>query len=152
MAVIPGGCTSLIQAPDVCWNKPFKAHYRELYEEWMSSDASNHTFTKGGNQRPPTRVLLATWVKCAWDKIPPELIRKSFLVCGISNSLDGTEDNLINVLKPGSVVGEHRDLNLKALHECRFNAEHVTEPDDEEDPLHVSIDDDDDVPLAKLCF
>ena len=35
MAVIPGGCTSLIQAPDVSWNKPFKDRYRELYEEWM---------------------------------------------------------------------------------------------------------------------
>ena len=23
--IIPGGCTKYIQAPDVCWNKPFKA-------------------------------------------------------------------------------------------------------------------------------
>ena len=22
--IIPGGCTKYIQAPDVCWNKPFK--------------------------------------------------------------------------------------------------------------------------------
>ena len=28
-AVTPGGCTSLIQAPDGSWNKPFKAAYCE---------------------------------------------------------------------------------------------------------------------------
>ena len=25
-ALIPGGCTKYIQAPDVSWNKPFKSH------------------------------------------------------------------------------------------------------------------------------
>ena len=35
-AVVPGGCTWLIQAPDVTWNGPFKAAYRALYEEWMA--------------------------------------------------------------------------------------------------------------------
>ena len=45
MAMIPAGCTGIIQAPDVSWNKPFKAHYRELYEAWLRSDAVE--FTKG---------------------------------------------------------------------------------------------------------
>ena len=30
--IIPGGCTKYIQAPDVCWNKPFKARMTELYD------------------------------------------------------------------------------------------------------------------------
>ena len=30
-------CTGIIQAPDVCWNAPFKVKYRDLYEEWLSS-------------------------------------------------------------------------------------------------------------------
>lgn len=33
IAMIPGGCTSLLQAPDVCWIKNFKAAYVELYED-----------------------------------------------------------------------------------------------------------------------
>ena len=37
---------------------------------------------------PPTRVQLATWVKEAWDMVPTELMKNSFLVCGISNAID----------------------------------------------------------------
>ena len=33
--IVPGGCTKHIQAPDVSWNKPFKAHCTEKYDEWM---------------------------------------------------------------------------------------------------------------------
>ena len=33
--IIPGGCTKYIQAPDVCWNKPFKARMTELYDQWV---------------------------------------------------------------------------------------------------------------------
>ena len=47
MAVIPGGCTGVIQAPDVSWNAPFKAKYREMYEEWMSE--GEMLYTQAGN-------------------------------------------------------------------------------------------------------
>ena len=30
--IIPGGCTKYIQAPDVSWNKPFKANVTEKYD------------------------------------------------------------------------------------------------------------------------
>ena len=29
-AVIPGGCTGFIQAPDVCWNKPFSRQLHKI--------------------------------------------------------------------------------------------------------------------------
>ena len=32
IAVIPGGCTKFIQAPDVYWNAPFKVKVRQFYE------------------------------------------------------------------------------------------------------------------------
>ena len=31
--IVPGGCTKYIQAPDVVWNKPFKANVTEKYDE-----------------------------------------------------------------------------------------------------------------------
>ena len=52
-AIIPGGCTSKIQTPNVVWNKPFKQKVTELYDEWMADEA-NHTFTDAGNMRGPS--------------------------------------------------------------------------------------------------
>ena len=37
-AMIPGGCTKYIQAPDVVWNQPFKASLHESYDSWMASN------------------------------------------------------------------------------------------------------------------
>ena len=33
LVIVPGGCTKYIQAPDVTWNKPFKASCTEKYDE-----------------------------------------------------------------------------------------------------------------------
>ena len=46
--LIPGGCTKYIQAPDVSWNKPFKAKVSEEYDEWLSTDGINN-LTDAGN-------------------------------------------------------------------------------------------------------
>ena len=34
-------------------------------------------------------------MKEAWESIPEELVAKSFLKCGISNAMDGTEDHVL---------------------------------------------------------
>ena len=39
IAYVPGGCTGYIQAPDVCWNKPFKHYCTERYDEWLATDS-----------------------------------------------------------------------------------------------------------------
>ena len=31
--IVPGGCTAYIQAPDVSWNKPFKAQVTDEYDK-----------------------------------------------------------------------------------------------------------------------
>ena len=41
VAVVPGGCTKYIQAPDVSWNKPFKASCAAQYDEWLASEGIN---------------------------------------------------------------------------------------------------------------
>jgi len=93
MAVIPGGLTSVLQPLDVCLNKPFKDRLRKKWIEWMSSGSA--TLTKGGNLMKPDITVVVAWVKEAWDSIPPEMVKKSFLKCGISNAMDGSEDNLL---------------------------------------------------------
>ena len=58
--IVPGGCTPYIQAPDVSWNKPFKAHLTSKYDEWLGSGI--HEYTKAGNMKPPPRRKIVEWV------------------------------------------------------------------------------------------
>lgn len=93
LAVIPGGLTSLLQPLDVCLNKPFKDRIRKMWQEWMCSGEVRST--KGGNLMKPDIELVAKWVKEAWDSIPADMVIRSFLKCGISNSMDGTQDDAL---------------------------------------------------------
>ena len=52
-------------------------------------------FTPAGKKKAPSRNLILRWIKQSWSEIPEEMVRKSFLTCGISNALDGTEDDAI---------------------------------------------------------
>ena len=99
-AVIPGGCTKFIQAPDVVWNAPFKSRLRLSYDTWPSEPAV-HTYTRGGNMKPPPRSLLCEWIKEAWSSISEETIRKSFLCCAITANIDGSDDDQIHCFKAG---------------------------------------------------
>ena len=37
--------------------------------------------------------MVLRWIDRAWREIPVELITRSFMSCGISNALDGTEND-----------------------------------------------------------
>lgn len=116
-AIIPGGCTGLIQAADVSWNKPFKDKYRELYENWMQN--GEKTFTKSGNMRSPTRLDVVNWVIESWASLSEDIIVSSFKTCAITNALDGSEDELIGVLKNGKICSdkleEVKDIGRKLV-------------------------------------
>ena len=55
--------------------------------------SSPFDYTLAGKKKAPSRNLVLRWVHEAWREIPVEMVAKSFKTCGISNSLDGTEDN-----------------------------------------------------------
>ncbi len=78
-AVIPGGCTKFIQAPDVCWNGPFKARIREYYDEWLKSGGQE--LTAAGNPHPPSLEVCCSWIRDAWKSLDKKLIAHSFKVC-----------------------------------------------------------------------
>ncbi len=94
-AVIPGGCIGLVQAADVSWNKPFKSAVRTQYEGWLAQE--DKPLTKGGNPKAPSKVTVAHCIKNVWEALKPEVIQKSFKVCGITNNPDNSEDHLINI-------------------------------------------------------
>ena len=52
--------------------------------------------TKQGNLKQPTCQDAINWVSIAWDSISQETIVNSFFVYGISNALDGSEDDYVS--------------------------------------------------------
>ena len=59
-ALIPGVCTKYVQAPDVVWNKTFKGHIMESYDEWLASGV--HQYIEAGNVKPASRYLVFKWI------------------------------------------------------------------------------------------
>ncbi len=105
---MPGGCTKFVQAPDVCWNKPFKAKITEYYEDWLLS--GEKSYTPAGNMHAVSVDIYLEWVLNAWESISKELIQNSFKVCGISNAVDGSEDDLVHCFKDDGPCPEGRQL------------------------------------------
>lgn len=65
--------------------------------------------------RAPSMDVYLQWILNAWEQLPQELIMKSFKGCGLTNALDGTEDNQIHCFKStGSMPN-----GFQALHETR---------------------------------
>ena len=56
---------------------------------------SMNSLRVGGRQKKPSEELICSWISEAWHEIPREMIVASFLKCGITNNLDGSEDDLV---------------------------------------------------------
>ena len=114
ITVIPGRLTSILQPLDISFKKPFKDQLRERWTTWMVEGQKR--FTAAGNMRAASLATVSSWVLGAWQVIPEEIVVGSFKKCGISNSLDGTEDDILweeeALTTPGeeSVAEEEEDL------------------------------------------
>ena len=107
-ALIPGGCTKYVQAPDVVWNKTFKGHIMESYDEWLASGA--HQYTEAGNMKPASRHLVVEWILESWNPFEKNLIIKSFKSCGFNLKTEGSEDHLIHCFKEGQPCANGLDM------------------------------------------
>uniref|UniRef100_A0A914NZP4 DDE-1 domain-containing protein n=1 Tax=Meloidogyne incognita TaxID=6306 RepID=A0A914NZP4_MELIC len=47
----------------------------------------------------PSMMTYLSWVADAWDSLPEEDIKKSFKNCGITNDINGLEDDQIHCFK-----------------------------------------------------
>ena len=93
VAVIPGRLTSVLQPLDVYLNKPFKDRIRKRWTTWMVE--GEKSLTPAGNVKAASLTTVASWVLEAWRDLPGEMVARSFKKCGISNSTDGTEDDML---------------------------------------------------------
>ena len=55
-----------IQAPDLVWNKPFKAKIQAFYNDWLAHGV--HEYTTVGNMKPVPQQKMRKFIKRAWKK------------------------------------------------------------------------------------
>lgn len=62
------------------------------------SDSSKVARDAGERLKAATKEEVFSWIKSAVNSLKekPDLVRKSFKVCGISNNINGSEDNLVH--------------------------------------------------------
>ena len=114
LVVIPGGLISLLQPLVVSLNKPSKDNVKKRWMQWMADGI--HELTAGGRQKKPSEELVCSLISEAWHEIPTGMIVASFLKCGITNNLDGSEDDL--VYEPGEdSAAEFDDSAMSELFE-----------------------------------
>ena len=78
-------------------NKPFKIHVRYCFERHLKENLD--LYVEGKLSASERRVLTTKWVAESWEKTKPdkEMIRHSFLKCGLSNALDRSEDHEVHM-------------------------------------------------------
>ena len=112
--IIPGGCTKYVQAPDVSWNKPFKAKVAEECDEWLSTVGINRV-TEAGNLKSPERRIIVQWILKACNELSTEMSAKSFKSCALNIPIDGSEDSKIPCFKDGQPCQSGFDLLKQQL-------------------------------------
>ena len=107
LAVISGGLTSHLQPLDVSVNKPFKVFMHEEWAKWI--ETQTHHVTPAGRVKRPSISNVCEWEKNYWQQVKSETIVKPLKKCGISNALDGNEDDILYEESDASSENNHED-------------------------------------------
>ena len=95
--IVPDGCTKYFQAPDVSWNKTFKANCARKYN-WLAKEGMNDE-TEAGNLKTQKEIIKL--ILDAWAALLSEMIKKLFIRCALSLPTNGSCDDLIHFFKEG---------------------------------------------------
>lgn len=126
---IPKGLTSILQPLDISINRPFKDTVRHQYELACS-------VFKSVDKQKVSREALLEWIIKIWENnetISPQIVKNSFKFYGISNNLDGSEDELFN--------GSDKS-NEQGTTEQNFTIE---DKDDENNIINIEVNDDSEI-------
>jgi len=98
-AIIPGGCTSLLQPLDVAINRPLKDLLRQRLSEKLEEheEAGYSAETTSSRRILLTQIVADVWEKFEREEHYKEMIRQSFIHTGINIAVDGSENSLISI-------------------------------------------------------
>ena len=74
-----------------------------------------HKETEAGNLKAPPRRSLIKWILDAWSALPSEMIKNSFMYCGLNLPAKGSLDNRIHCFKEKQPCAQGRELLLSQL-------------------------------------
>ena len=129
---VPLGCTSRVQPLDVSFNKPFKDVVRQQFEKHLEENLQWYTERKiSASER---RVLFTKWVGKAWKEVGSncDMVVRSFKICGISLSLDGSEKAEVHI----ESIKEYELPTANEITEFELDSE--SEIEDDEDNFEVT--------------
>jgi hypothetical protein len=108
-SIIPGGCTSYVQALDVSVNKAIK-QYLEEYEDLHAGEHFDE-WKAGKYSVGDRRIPLTHWVAKAWERLHIEhkdTTIKTFRNVGLALNPDGSEDAELSIRDlPNIAVGDY---------------------------------------------
>ena len=90
LIMVPPGCTSKCHPLDVCIYKHFKGVLRNCWEDYVADIVTNLSEEEQNSEKfklpSPSREALVNWVAEGFSYLQshPEMIEKSFSVCGIT--------------------------------------------------------------------
>lgn len=137
-ALIPTGCTSLLQPLDTAVNKPFK--------DWLAEAAFSYVekHDPDGIKKwsvPDKRVMTTHTVAAACKRLSeqPDLVINAFYQCGISIKPDGSEDHKIRIKDvPSEAINFN---NWEKAEEAVLNAYEIVDRMCDEEEICVESDD-----------
>lgn len=74
--------------------------------QWIEFFTSCTEVTKSGNLKPANKEKIVAWVEQGMEylKEHPDMIKKAFLIFGLSNKVDGSENHFIRCAKELTVA------------------------------------------------
>lgn len=107
-AMIPPGCTSILQPLDVAVNKPFKGYLRDLIEEVLDEMEAKDEDTRTASARRiiTTKIVAEAWERLISTERGKKLIQDSFIHTGINIHPDGSNDTNIR-------IKDHPDISFE---------------------------------------